>query len=114
MLAFNRATRRQCVEIEIVEDTILEDSESFYVSLNTSDPAVVVHSESSTVRIIDNDSTFEEYCRSLFMHTGLRLSTLLAEARNIEIKVQNFDVAFLQMLPLALNRRYTQCLKMTE
>ena len=54
-----------------MDDTILEDSESFYVSLSTSDTAIVVHSESSAVWIDDNDSTFEEYCRSLLMHTGL-------------------------------------------
>lgn len=66
-MTFNHATRRRCVEIEIMDDTILEDSESFYVSLSTSDPAIVVHSESSTVWIDDNDSTFEEYCRSLLM-----------------------------------------------
>ena len=81
MLTFNHATRRQCVEIEIMDDTILENIESFYVSLSTSDPAIVVQSGTSTVWINDNDSTFEEYCRSLVIYSGLRLSTLLVEAR---------------------------------
>lgn len=78
MVTFNHTTHRQCVEIEIMEDTILEDSESFYVSLTTSDPVVVVYSETSTVWIIDTNSTFEEYCRPLLMHTVLYKTKYIA------------------------------------
>ena len=60
-----------------MDDTILEDIESFYVSLSTSDPAIVVQSGTSTVWINDNDSTFEEYCRSLLIYSGLRLCSML-------------------------------------
>ena len=46
-----------CVNISTVEDNVLESAELFTVSLNTSDPAVLVNSTAADapVTIIDDD-----------------------------------------------------------
>ena len=46
-----------CVNISTVEDNVLESTELFIVSLNSSDPGVVVNSTAAdaTVAIIDDD-----------------------------------------------------------
>lgn len=49
------ASRRQCVTIEISNDTLLEDTESFVVELASSDSAVHISQGASTVYIIDDD-----------------------------------------------------------
>ena len=45
-----------CTAINITDDAILEDSETFSVQLNTTDQAVLFNSISATVTILDNDS----------------------------------------------------------
>ena len=46
-----------CVNISTVEDNVLESTELFTVSLNTSDPGVLVNSTAEVVRvaIIDDE-----------------------------------------------------------
>ena len=47
---------RECFDITIIDDSIIEDTESFQVSLTSATENVVVtNSSSATVRIIDND-----------------------------------------------------------
>jgi len=47
-----------CVNISTVEDNVLESTELFTVSLNSSDPGVLVNpaAANATVAIIDDDS----------------------------------------------------------
>ena len=62
-----------CVQVEILDDTIVEDIESFYAILEASDPAVVFTGQApgaplpgfSRIFIIDDDSMF----RSLQLHS---------------------------------------------
>ena len=55
-LTFNATTRRLCVEVEILEDDVVEGSETLTFSLSTHDPAVEMYS--SAVKIIDNDGMY--------------------------------------------------------
>ena len=45
----------QCVDIEIVNDTILESSEFFNVILSSSDPDVVIENNMASIVIVDDD-----------------------------------------------------------
>ena len=55
-LIFVQAPTIQCVEILIMDDIILENDESFSVSLSTNDGAVNVLQDQALVTITDNDS----------------------------------------------------------
>ena len=57
-LLFPPGTSRQCVEIFIVDDDLLESFETFSVELTTTDESVFPIRNSSTVVIVDNDSKF--------------------------------------------------------
>jgi hypothetical protein len=48
-------SRRQCVRIQISNDTLLEDTESFDVELSSTDGAVHITQGRSRVYIIDDD-----------------------------------------------------------
>ena len=49
------------VGLIITNDLIVEDNETFVVSLSSSDPSIDVSSPQSQVTIIDNDSKFPNY-----------------------------------------------------
>ena len=49
------SSRRECVDISITNDTLLEDTESFDVSLTSSDSTVNISRGVSRVYIIDDD-----------------------------------------------------------
>ena len=55
-LVFVQAPTIQCVEIPIMDDIILENDESFSVSLSTNDGAVNILQDQALVTITDNDS----------------------------------------------------------
>ena len=55
-LSFQPGETEQCTAINVTDDVILEDSETFSVQLNTTDRAVLFNSSSATVTILDNDS----------------------------------------------------------
>ena len=55
-LSFQPGESEQCTAINVTDDVILEDSETFSVQLNTTDQAVLFNSSSATVTILDNDS----------------------------------------------------------
>lgn len=57
-LLFPPGTSRQCVEIFIVDDDMLESFETFSVELTTTDESVFPIRNSSTIVIVDNDSKF--------------------------------------------------------
>lgn len=46
---------RECFDITIIDDSIIEDTESFRVSLTSATENVVVPNSFATVRITDND-----------------------------------------------------------
>ena len=46
---------RECVEVFILEDAILEQNEVFFVDLDTTDTDVDLPTQPSTVIILDND-----------------------------------------------------------
>ena len=47
-----------CVEVVIMNDTILEFNETFSVSITTDEPGVIVNGSETIVTIFDNDGTF--------------------------------------------------------
>ena len=49
----------QCVEILIMDDIILENGESFSVSLGTTDEAVNILQDQAFVTITDDDSMYD-------------------------------------------------------
>ena len=55
-LIFVQGTTIQCMEIPIMDDIVLEDDESFSVSLSTNDGAVNILQDQAVVTITDNDS----------------------------------------------------------
>ena len=53
-LEFDQNNPRQCVEIAIVNDTTIEDTEVFFVSLMSAEGDVQITTGNATVRIADN------------------------------------------------------------
>ena len=53
---------RGCFDIEIIDDTIFEDTESFQVSLMNSSDMVIVTNSFATVTLADNDGKYEVHC----------------------------------------------------
>lgn len=56
------ANERQCVEIQIEDDSILESTETFQVILNTTDRAVEIDFSTATINILDNDRKIKKLC----------------------------------------------------
>ena len=54
-LIFNATTSSQVVEIVILEDAILESSETIHVTLTSVDPAAILNPASAVITIGDND-----------------------------------------------------------
>ena len=54
-LTFNASTSSQTVTIPILEDDIVEGSETTIVTLTSADPAAIVNPPSASVIIEDND-----------------------------------------------------------
>ena len=54
-LTFNTATSSQTVTITILEDIIVEGSESIIVNITSADPAVILNPPSASVTIEDDD-----------------------------------------------------------
>ena len=54
-LTFNASTSSQRVTIPILEDDIVEGSETIIVTLTSTDPAAILNPSSASVTIEDND-----------------------------------------------------------
>ena len=54
-LAFNATTLSQTVTIPILEDDIVEDSETIIVTLTSADPAAIINPSTASVIIEDKD-----------------------------------------------------------
>ena len=52
-LVFDTAPAQMCVVINIRQDTVVENDETFTVSLSSSDPAVVITTNTTEVTIVD-------------------------------------------------------------
>jgi len=59
VLTFNASTSLRCEQVTITDDTILENSEMFFIQLESTDPAVNITLGSAPVTILDNDSEYE-------------------------------------------------------
>ena len=68
-LIFRPAVVLQCVNLSIVDDSVLESTEQFSVLLSTSDSGVIFANSSAAVIIFDNDSKYESrmYCQPFFV-----------------------------------------------
>ena len=58
VLTFNASTSLQCDQVIIINDGILENNETFFVQLESSDDVVTVSLNSAPVTIIDDDCEF--------------------------------------------------------
>ena len=47
----------QCINVTVNNDGILEDTEMFFLELNTTDPRVFMFPQRAVVNVLDNDST---------------------------------------------------------
>ena len=54
-LTFDAATSSQNVTISIVEDDIVEGSETIIVTLTSTDPAAIINPSNGSITIEDND-----------------------------------------------------------
>ena len=61
-VTFSEGMTRQCVMININDDDLLENSESFFVELATFQRNVILDSNQTTVNIADNDGELTIYC----------------------------------------------------
>ena len=55
------ANESQCINVTISRDVILEDDESFFVVLDSSEPRIILNPNTSVVTILDNDSMLTLY-----------------------------------------------------
>ena len=53
---FPKLTSQICVMFDIVDNKVIEDTETFEVTISTDDPLVIKPDEALQVRIIDDDS----------------------------------------------------------
>ena len=70
-LTFNASIPTQVVTIPILNDQIVENSESFRVTLTTFDTAVTLRSQTASVTIRDNDRKL--HCTSIYISCCLIL-----------------------------------------
>ena len=56
----------QCVNISIVGDTILENTESFLANLTTDDPSIILSPSMATINVLNDDSKFAYFTWGIF------------------------------------------------
>ena len=56
VLTFSSSSRQQCVDITVVDDSVLEPLEKFLLKIDTTVDRVVLEPKLTTVAIEDNDS----------------------------------------------------------
>ena len=61
VLIFNASISHQCESVTILNDTISENNETFFVQLESIDPAVNITLGSAPVTILDDDCECEKY-----------------------------------------------------
>ena len=55
VLTFNTSTPIQCGQVTIINDTILENDETFFVLLESTEAVVIIGSSLGNVTILDDD-----------------------------------------------------------
>ena len=55
------ANESECINITISRDMVLEDDESFFVVLDSSEPRIILNPNTSVVTILDNNSMLTLY-----------------------------------------------------
>ena len=58
VLTFNGSTPLQCSQVDITNDEIVENNETFFVQLGSSDDAINISVSSATVTITDDDCEY--------------------------------------------------------
>lgn len=58
-----------CITLTIINDTILENDERFFVLLSSSDPDVNLTPAKAVVVISDDDGEIERDCSNVHIHT---------------------------------------------
>ena len=55
----------ECIDVLVNNDDVLEETEFFFLELNTTDPRAFTFSPRATINILDNDSKFHDLCSTL-------------------------------------------------
>ena len=76
VLNFLPGMGRQCVCIEILQDTEEEGDEMFSASLSTTSPNVIVTRDTSTVTIVDDDSKMY-HCRKISSNVDVHAHSII-------------------------------------
>ena len=58
VLTFNTSTPIQCDQVTIINDTILENDETFFVLLESTEAVVIIGSSLGNVTILDDDREY--------------------------------------------------------
>jgi len=74
VLTFSVSTSTQCEQVTIIDDIILENSEIFFMQLESTDPAVEITLGSAPVTILDNDSEYGITMMSVYSCISILLS----------------------------------------
>ena len=61
----------ECFNITIIDDSTIEDTESFQVSLTSTSDDVAVANSLATIRITDNDGRYGSYSEVLFGYNSI-------------------------------------------
>ena len=56
---FSKDNTRQCFNVGILDDDVVEPEKTFLVMLNTGDPQVTLLPDTATITIIDNDGKYQ-------------------------------------------------------
>ena len=54
-------TQPQCADIQLVDDSVLENNETFLVTLSSSDSAILTNPDATTVTINNDDGNMLQY-----------------------------------------------------
>lgn len=54
-IEFNSSVEMQCMDIQVIDDTTLETDEVFFITLEVSDPDVILENHTATIIIGNND-----------------------------------------------------------
>ena len=65
----SESRQTQCVELRLIDDTILEDVETFQLQLSTSASRVNITQSSATVSLVDNDRVYVSLERNEYTTT---------------------------------------------
>ena len=103
VLTFTSSTLEQSVTIKLIPDDVLENNETFLVSLMSDDPAVVLSPNIATVTIRDNDCMLQLYYFLFYIFTLVVVVKWDIADQHVNESVGQVDICFTLMGELERN-----------